>query len=179
VTTVRAYWSCYRGISSSSLCDGAGKTCLFASRLLQLAAALGGIKHGDSWRVECGGERFKRTLFFVLILTIHSVHDARHREAGNRMSLGDALLNRQMFFGRAPGASVSTLYYNIYGTVSTFSWSPCGWEVSLFVPFSGLPWHSLESPVFVYVFRRSRDHQFSSYSHQHMPPSLRGLLTPF
>jgi hypothetical protein len=86
-----------------------------------------------------GGGRFKSSPYAVL--SMYTI--------GNRMSLGDAFLNRQIFFGRA---SVSTfLYYNIYGTVSTFSRSPCGWEVLLsVVPFAVLPWHSLESPVFVY-----------------------------
>jgi hypothetical protein len=61
----------------------------------------------------------------------------------------------------------STLCYKMYGTVSTFSWSPCGWEVS---PFRAVCRVALASSS-CFVFVRSRDHVNSSYSHQHIPPS--------
>jgi hypothetical protein len=119
-----------------------------------LAHVLGGIKHGDSWTWKWRWWKVQEKAVFrtyssspYAVLSKYTI--------GNRMSLGDAFLNRQIFFGRA---SVSTfLYYNIYGTVSTFSRSPCGWEVLLsVVPFAVLPWHSLGCLQYLCIQEESR-----------------------
>ena len=110
----------------------------------------------------------------------------------------NALLHRQMqmqycsalmlaFPGRASGTSAwaswlgggcecSKVWYGKdRGVVVVMRW-PCGWEVSLCVPFAACRTHSpgqefLGGPEHrCRCLVRSRDHAFSSYSHQHIPP---------
>jgi hypothetical protein len=132
------------------------KTCLFASRLNVIS---GRSRRHQTWgfldvEVEVVGGSREGCFSYLLILTIRYAVLSMYT-IGNRTSLGDAFLNRQIFFGRA---SVSTfLYYNIYGTVSTFSRSPCGWEVLLFVvPFAVLPGHSLGCLQYLCIQEESR-----------------------
>jgi hypothetical protein len=174
---------------------------VFSRRVpLLLEAALGGTRHwrGDGGSSEGDDSSYSSLSYAGQFLCIHLVlvhslpcKHVHHREAGNRMSLGDAFLHRQTthrcsriilwscvehvlawtsWLAEPEYFVLQDLWYG----KSTFRCSPCGWEVSSFrAPFAVLPWAvssylcSQESrPCRIFIFA-------STYA------SFRGLLTPF
>jgi hypothetical protein len=102
-----------------------------------------------------GGGRFKRRLFFV---PTHPHHTQFSRSTPSETACLSVMHFSIARYSLVVRRAVSTfLYYNIYGTVSTFSRSPCGWEVLLsVVPFAVLPGHSLGCLQYLCIQEESR-----------------------